>query len=489
MKVICLNPPFLGMFSREQRSPAITKSGTIYYPMWLAYGAGALMQAGHDVELIDAVPKGWTAEDVELHVRDEKPDLLVIATSTPSIHSDLEIGERCKRVKPDIVTVFVGVHVSAVPEITLRANKTADAVVIGEYEHTLVELAEKIHQSKSNWRSIKGLAYRDSENVFINEPRPAIENLDELPMVAAVYKQFLNYKDYFYSIARYPEVTLITGRGCAHRCIYCVYPQTLTGRRVRYRDIDAVLDEWEYVEKNFPEAKELFIEDDTMTLDKDRCSRLMKRKVERNIKIGFTANSRADVDLETLQWLKKGGCRLLCVGFESGNQGILDTMHKSLKLDQSREFVKNAKKTGIMVHGCYLVGLPGESRQTLEETLAFAKELNTDTAQFFPLMVYPGTEAYEWAKHQGYLKSEDFSQWLTPDGLHNCVVERSDLTNRELVEFCDRARREFYLRPRYMLFKLKQVILNPDEAKRTFKSLRKFWRYLLAGSFKQTSEK
>ena len=484
MKILCLNPPFLDHFSREQRSPAVTKSGTIYYPMWLAYGAGALIQAGYDVDLIDAIPRSWTLEDVRAHIETTRPSMVVCATSTPSVYSDLAVAKVAKSVDSRIVTVFVGVHVSALPQETLKSSDFADAVVVGEYEHTLVELAGKISSGEYDWQNIKGLAFRNEGKIQITPPRPPIEDLDSLPMVAEVYKRFLNFKDYFYSIARYPEVTLITGRGCAHSCIYCVYPQNMTGRRVRFRDIDSVLDEWQYVQENFEGVKELFIEDDAMTLNPKRCQSLMKRKIERKIKIGFTANSRADVDLETLKWLKKGGCRLLCVGFESGDQTILDNMHKNLKLDQSREFVKNAKKAGIMVHGCYLVGLPGETEETLERTLEFAKELNTDTAQFFPLMVYPGTEAYQWAKSNNYLVTEQFDQWLTPDGLHNCVVQGPDLTHKHLVEFCDRARREFYLRPRYMLFKLRQVMFRPDEARRTFKSLRRFWKYLFAGSFK-----
>ncbi len=460
----------------------MTKSGTIYYPMWLAYAAGALIQAGHDVDLIDAVPREWTHSDVKKYVHEKKPEMVVIATSTPSIGSDLQIGAICKEINTSILTVFVGVHVSAVPERTLRDSPSADAVVIGEYELTLVELAAYADQPRSEWTKINGLAFRDGDSIRINSPRALNDDLDSLPMVAEIYKRFLNFKDYFYSIARYPEVTLITSRGCVHKCIYCVYPQNMTGRKVRYRDIEKVLDEWEYVEKNFPGVKELFIEDDAMTLNPERCRELMRRKVERGIKIGFTANSRADVDFETLKWLKKGGCRLLCVGFESGNQEILDRMHKNLKLSQSRQFIKDAKRAGVMVHGCYIVGLPGETKETLERTLAFAKDLNTDTAQFFPLMVYPGTEAYDWAKAEGYLKTEDFSRWLSSEGMHNCVVEKPELTNEELVAFCDRARREFYLRPRYMIFKLKQVLVRPDEARRTFKSLRKFWRYLLMGS-------
>jgi len=452
--------------------------------MWLAYGAGSLLKAGHDVDLIDGVTRGWTRTDISRYIETEKPDILVCATSTPSIHSDLSVATLAKSVHPDIVTVFVGVHVSADPVRSLEACAEADAVVIGEYDQTLVDFAETAASGRSGWHGIKGLAWREGSTVHVNEKRPYIEDLDSLPMVADVYHKYLNFKDYFYSIARWPEVTLITGRGCDHHCIYCVYPQNMTGHHVRYRSIENVLDEWEFVEKNFQGVKELFIEDDAMTLDQERLRRLMARKVERGIRIGFTANSRADVDYETLRWLKKGGCRLLCVGFESGNQGILDNMGKQLRLDQSRRFVKDAKKAGVMIHGCFLLGLPGETRETMEETLAFAKELTTDTAQFFPLMVYPGTAAFRWAQKEGYLLTEDFSRWLTEDGMHNCVVERPDLTHRELVEFCDRARREYYLRPRYIVFKLRQIMTRPDEARRTMKSLKRFWRHLLFGSFR-----
>lgn len=484
MKILCLNPPFLAQFSREQRSPAVTKSGTIYYPMWLAYGAGSLTHAGFDVDLIDGVAKNWTRLDIETYLKTNKPGMVVCATSTPSISSDLQIAELVKELLPGATTVFVGVHVSAEPVRTLSACAAADAVVVGEYDLTLVDLAREVAASNSDWNAVKGIVWRQNGEIITNERRPYIEDLDSLPMVAEMYHKHLNFTDYFYSIARWPEVTVITGRGCDHHCIYCVYPHNMTGHKVRYRSIENVLDEWEYVEKNFTGVKELFIEDDAMTLDRERLRKLMARKIERGIKIGFTANSRADVDYETLKWLKKGGCRLLCVGFESGNQDILNNMGKQLKLDQSRQFVKDAKRAGVMVHGCFLVGLPGETEETLEETLRFAKELTPDTAQFFPLMVYPGTAAYNWARKNGYLLTEDFSRWLTEDGMHNCVVERPDLTNRQLVDFCDRARREFYLRPKYMIFKLRQIMTRPDEARRTLKSLRKFWKYLLFGSFK-----
>jgi radical SAM superfamily enzyme YgiQ (UPF0313 family) len=232
-------------------------------------------------------------------------------------------------------------------------------------------------------------------------------------------------------------------------------------------------------------VKEIFIEDDTFTVDRTRCREICRRLTQAKNRIQWTANARADVDLETLKLMKKAGCRLLCVGVESGNQEMLNSIKKGVTLNRIRRFFGDAKKAGILIHGCFLVGNRGESKESLEETLKFAKELNPDTAQFFPLMIYPGTEAYRLAKEENLIQTEDFSQWLTKEGLHNCVVRLPGLSSTDLVSFCDRARKKFYLRPAYLVFKLKQVFLHPSERIRTIRSLRTFFRYLFRGSFPQ----
>jgi len=244
-----------------------------------------------------------------------------------------------------------------------------------------------------------------------------------------------------------------------------------------------VIEEFRYIMKTFPYLKEVFIEDDTFTADRKRCQEICRRLIEMGSPISWTANARADVDYETLRLMHEAGCRLLCVGVESGNQQVLNNIKKGTTLKKIRRFFQDAKRAGILIHGCFLVGNKGDNRRTLQETLSFAKELNPDTAQFFPLMVYPGTEAYRWAKSQGQVLTEDFSQWVTREGLHNCVVKMSELTNEDLVAFCDRARREFYLRPAYVAFKLGQVIRHPSEIRRTVKSFTTFVRYLFRGTF------
>jgi len=177
--------------------------------------------------------------------------------------------------------------------------------------------------------------------------------------------------------------------------------------------------------------------------------------------------------------MKEAGCRLIIPGFESGVQQILNNMKKGITIEQSFEFAKNANKAGLLVHGCFMVGNPGETWKTMHETLKFAAKLNLDTAQFFPMIPYPGTEAYDWATKNAFLKSLSFDKWLTEDGLHNTIIDIEGLSADDLTGFCDYARRRYYLRPRYFLYKLKQFFSNYQEAKRTWKSLKIFFKHLM----------
>ncbi len=480
MKVLFLNPPFHYKFSRAQRSPAVTKGGTIYYPIWLAYATGVVEQAGYEVKLIDAPPQGKTIYDILNETKSFNPDIIIIDTSTPSILNDVKVGEKLKDALGAFV-VLVGTHVSALPEETLKLSKKIDAIAVGEYDYTILELVETLQHS-GDLSKILGISYQLNGKIYHNPKRPFIENLDELPFVSKVYKKHLNVRDYFYTICKYPEVTIITGRGCPYRCHYCVYPQVMFGHKYRKRSVENIVQEFEYIVNELPEVKEIFIEDDTFTIDKERVRNFSKLLLERGIKISWTANARFDVDYETLKIMHEAGCRMLCVGFESGDNRILRVMGKGLRQERAFQFVKDAQRAGILVHGCFMAGNPGETKKTLEKTLEFAIKLNPDTAQFFPIMVYPGTRAYEWANKHGYLTTNDFSQWVTKEGLHNCVVSTPYLSNRELVEWCDYARRKFYLRPQYIAYRTKRLILHPEDSKRILKSFKTFVRYLFRGT-------
>jgi len=482
MKILALNPPFLPRFSRESRSPAVAKSGTLYYPMWLAYAVGYLEKHGHEVLFLDAPGANLSMEEVGRKTIDFNPAMAIIDTSTPSIYADLETAASLKKLVPGLFTVMVGVHVSALPAETLKLNASADAVAFGEYDATLVDLAKTLESgsSESGLKTVEGLAFRAADGaVTVNKRRAYIENLDDFPFVSEVYKKHLDIGPYFYGHSLHPLIVIMTGRGCPFHCTYCVVPQVLQGHTYRKRSVESIVEEFAYIRGNFPHVKEIMIEDDTLTADKKRCAQLSRALIAKGLAaIPWSANARADLDYDTMRLMKAAGCRLFCVGFESGDQTILDNIKKGTKLDVIKRFVKDAKRAGIMIHGCFMVGNRGETRETLETTLRFAKLLNPDTAQFYPIMVYPGTADYAHFEEKGWIVSRNFREWITADGLHSSTVSNPDLPYEELVSFCNRARKRFYLRPRYILFKIMQGIRNPAEAKRTLKAFSTFRGYL-----------
>lgn len=484
MRIVTLNPPFFLKYSRESRSPAVARSGTLYYPMWLAYATGYLEKAGHEVLLIDATGASIDRNETVKKIKKFNPAMVVIDTSTPSIYNDIDVAKALKEKIPSLYVVLVGVHVSALPEQTLEISDQIDAVAFGEYDETLVELAAMLQNKNTTDRvleTINGLAFRSENGSIVkNKARPYIEDLDGIPFVSSVYKKYLDIDPYFYGHSRHPLVVIVTGRGCPYKCTYCVVPQTLQGHRYRKRSIESIVEEFLYIQKNFPGIKEIMIEDDTLTADRNRCRALANALIDaKATKIPWSANSRADVDYETMRIMKKAGCRLFCVGFESGDQSILDNIKKSITLEQIRKFIKDASKAKILVHGCFMVGNRGETKETLEKTLALAKELNPDTAQFFPIMVYPGTSDYQYYKEKGWIVTQDFRKWITDKGLHSSVVSNPDLSYEELVTFCARARKEFYLRPKYFFSKTVQIITHPSETKRIIKAGFTFFKYML----------
>jgi len=481
MKILMLNPPFLPKYSRFSRSPAVTKSGTIYYPIWHAYATGLLEKEGHDVKLIDAPADGLKRDDCYRIVREFKPQIVVVYTSTPSIYNDVEIGGNIKELLPDCFIVLTGPHVSVLSKESLELDKRIDAIARREYDMTLVEIANKL-DNKEDISNVAGLTLRVGNDIKSNPDRELIDDLDSIPFVSAVYKRHLRIEKYFYAHCRYPVVSIFTSRGCYGRCNYCVYPQQMFGRKQRQRSPENIVAEFEYIERELPQVKEVLIDDDTFSFNQEHTIKFCELMIQKNIKLLWTVECRANLKYETMVMMKKAGCRLIVVGFESADDQILKNIKKGLTVERMKQFVLDAKKAGIMIHSCFMAGNKGETRDTLMKSLKFAKEINADTCQFFPLMVYPGTEAYECAKANNYLTTTDFRNWLTKDGLHNCVVSTPELSAKDLVDFCDYARRSYYLSSKYLAYKVIQVMKNPDELSKTLKSAKTFIKYLFRRS-------
>ncbi len=477
LKVLMLNPPFLKRFSRPQRNPGVTRSDTMYYPYWMSYATGALEKDGFDVQFYDAPAAGKDYNEIEKRTLEFKPDMLVLDTSTPSIHNDVNVLEKLKAKLPDVKAVMVGTQATAMTDETFGFSEKIDFILRGEYDQTLRELAKTL-ENGGDPTKLEGVSYRSNGTVSHNPQRPLISDLDELPFVSEVYKRHLNIWDYFNPDCLFPNVTILTGRGCPYRCTFCLWTATLSGYKTRLRSVDSVLDELMYIQKEFPDARAIFFEDDIFTINEKRCVELCEGMIQRGFKLPWNANSRADISIETLQAMKAAGCRALCVGFETGNQEIIDAYGKRISVDDYYKFAKNARKVGIHMHGCFIVGGPGENRKTMEKTLKMACDLKPDTAQFYPLMVYPGTVEYERMKETGMLVTEKYEDYLTADGLHNCIIRTEDSTPEELIRWCDHARRVFYLRPSFIWYKFWQGLWDKDERKRTLKAFKVFVKHL-----------
>lgn len=432
---------------------------------------------GGECLLLDAPARLLAREEVLSRAADFSPEIVVCDTSTPSIYNDTAIAAELKRMLPRAFVVLVGTHPTALPEETLALAPRVDAVALGEYDYTLRDLARCL-KAGGDPAGVAGLCVRRGGSCVRTGARPLIADLDSLPFVSETYRRHLDIRDYYFAAADYPVIQIISARGCPQRCFFCVYPQTFHGRRFRPRSPENVAAEFRFIGEQFPEAREIGIEDDTFTADRRRAREICRLLVRHGNRVKWYTNVRADVDYETLAAMREAGCRLVTVGFESGSQEMLNRMKKGLSLKQSFAFMENARRAGILVHGCVMVGNPGETRESMEESLRFAKRLACDSFQFYPLIVYPGTEAYAWAKGNGYLLTEDYSRWLSPSHAHASPVSLPGLSTEDMERFCERAYRSYHFSPRYLARKLAQSVLMPSEGRRNLRSARRYASYL-----------
>jgi radical SAM superfamily enzyme YgiQ (UPF0313 family) len=475
-----LNPPFMPNFNRELRGEGMaTRAGTLYYPIWLSYAAGVLTQY-HEVKLIDAVAKGWSLNDVRLNINNFHPDIIVIDTNFASLNNDLKVAKSIKD-ETNAIIIFVGPPVSQFTEKILQSGYV-DIVARYEYDYTLLEIADMLERGELVLDKIKGISYVKDGQVKHNPNREFLssEDLDKIPFVSKVYKKYLNIRDYFLSSSLYPVVQIFTGRGCPFKCTFCSWPRTLMGHKYRMRSISNVLDEIEWIAENLKEVKEVFFEDDTFTVNKKRVLEFCKEYKERGLDIAWACNARADLDHETMKAMKKAGCRLVIVGYESGSDEILRNIKKGITTQQIREFAKNARKAGLLVHGDFIVGLPGETRETIEMTKKLIKEIKPDILQVQVATPIPGTEFYQWCKENGYLIIDDPNEYLDKDGHQKAVVSYPWLSAEKIVKAVDEILKEYYFSISYIPVVFRQIFRKNglNELDRLLRSAKVFINYI-----------
>ena len=481
MKVYLLNPPYLPHFGRGARWQDTGRGGTLYYPIWLSY-ATAVVEQEHETKLVDAPAWDWSIKDVVEDVKRFRPDLIVIDSSFPSLNNDIKVADEIKtNYENEVRTILVGPPASQFSDEILRRSDI-DAVARWEYDFTLKEMTGAIEEDR-DFKNIKGISYKENSKIIHTSNRPFThsDDLEGIPFVSKIYKKHLNIRNYFLGQSLYPEVQIFTGRGCPNQCTFCMWPQTLMGRKYRVRSTPNVLDELGWIQDNLKDVKEVFFEDDTFTISKERVLKFCKEYRERGLDVTWACNARADtLDLETMKEMKKSDCRLLIAGYESGSNEILKNIKKGFAVEQVKHFSKNAKMAGLLVHGDFIIGLPGETKETIELTRKLIKEVKPDILQVAVASPFPGTEFYEWCKEGGYLLTDDPNEYLDDQGHQKAIISYPELTNEEMVKEADAMLKRYYMSLNYVPLAMKQVLRKHglDEMRRLWYSAKMFLGYV-----------
>jgi hopanoid biosynthesis associated radical SAM protein HpnJ len=464
LRTLFLHPPSFEGFDggAGSRYQARREVRSFWYPTWLAQPA-ALVEGSR---LIDAPPAGLTLAEVAPLARDY--DLAVLHTSAPSFAHDVKVAEALREMNPRLRVGFVGAHVAVAREAALKASPAIEFVTGNEFDFTVREIAEGRPLSE-----VAGVSYRTNGHVHRTPERAPLEDMDRLPWVVDVYKRDLEVERYFIGYLLHPYVSLYTGRGCRSKCTFCLWPQTVGGQRYRTRSVEHVVSEIERATKLFPQVKEYFFDDDTFTDDLPRAEAIA-RGLGR-LGVTWSCNAKADVPYATLKVLKDNGLRLLLVGYESGSQAILNNIKKGIRLDRAREFTRNAKALGITLHGTFIMGLPGETRETIEATIKFALEIDPHTIQVSLAAPYPGTALYRQAQENGWLEADAL---VDAGGVQTSVLGYPHLGRTEIFASLDAFYRRFYFRPRKIFAIGAEMVRDREVLRRRLGEGVEFLRFL-----------
>jgi len=435
MRTLFLQAPSFDGFDggAGSRYQARREIKSFWYPTWLAQPAALVEHS----KLVDAPAHDQSLADVLPMAKDY--DLVVLHTSTPSFKSDVKTIQALKDANPNLKAGMIGAKVANDADGSLRAAPVVDFAARNEFDFTIKDVADGVR-----WDQIKGLSYRNSEGVVVhNEDRPILENMDSLPFVTPVYKRDLKIENYFIGYLKHPYISIYTGRGCKSRCTFCLWPQTVGGHRYRTRSVEHVLEEIAWAKKEFPQVKEFFFDDDTFTDNLPRAEAIAKGLGK--LGVTWSCNAKANVPRESLKVMHENGLRLLLVGYESGNQQILHNIKKGMRVEVAERFTKDCHDIGVTIHGTFILGLPGETKETIEETIQFANRINPHTIQVSLAAPYPGTFLYNQAVENGWL-DKDNAELVDEHGIQIAPLHYPHLSHQEIFNSLEVFYKRFYFR-------------------------------------------
>ena len=447
MKLILIVPPFP---VQERYTTGLAKVANVLPPLGLAYIAASLEEEDIEVEIIDAMALNLSFESLIERIHKAAPDIIGLSALTATFNRCLKIATGVKKLLPKTLIVLGGTHASLFPEDILKQSRAVDIVVIGEGEETMLELIQAVENDK-NLKDVKGIAFRNENKVIINQPRPPLQDLDKLPFPAWHLLPLDKYRPAPQAYKRLPLATMVTSRGCPFQCSFCSH--AVFGKIHRKRSPENVIQEIKYSYKKYS-IREIAIFDDVFTLDKSWIVRFCNFLIAEKLDLIWSCESRVDlVDLVILKKMRQAGCWNIFYGLESGNQEILNKISKGITLEQIRKAVKWTHEVGMEIRASFMLALPGETPKEAIETINFAKELNCKYTKFNITSPFPGTKLYSQAKTSGRLK-ENLDEYTTQ---HPIFVPSGYKDEQQILDMKKRAFREFYLRPKYIAKRIREI--------------------------------
>ncbi len=420
----------------------------------LAYIAAYLESQGFSVKVLDALAENVSLSEFAQRVRAVSPGCVGLSAMTYQIKSAARAAERLKEACPELKVLIGGSHVSVLPERTLEEFPAFDLAVLGEGETTTSNLMNRFDAPDNHWNTTKGICFREHASVRTNPIRPFVKDLDLLPFPAFHLFPLEKYFP-FYSRQYKPELPISSSRGCPFRCSFC---NTAMGKRIRLRSPESLVEEIQYDRDRFA-VQQIIFTDENFTGNRDRavafCNQIIDKGMNRDI--NYICQSRVAVDRESLASMRQANFTHITFGIESGNQEVLEKVHKGIRLEQSEQAVRWARELGMIIDGNFILGLPYDTKETIHETIRFACKLPLDYASFFLLVPYPGTEVMEMAR-QGkanlVLLSEDWDEYGKQVG---GALAHKHLPRRELELLQTYGYWKFYGRPRQLWGLFKKV--------------------------------
>jgi anaerobic magnesium-protoporphyrin IX monomethyl ester cyclase len=438
LKITLINPPQFTQYPQP--------------PLGLALIAAELEKAGHLVTLLDANALALEPEEIPGMIADA--DVIGLTAMTPTITTALKIAKLIKQTNPTVKIILGGAHATMLPRETMDSSPDIDIIIRGEGDESIIEVMKALEENRT-MESIAGISFRADGTTLQTADRSSNVDMDFLPFPAYHLLPWKRYRPHPPHGMSMPFAAVVTSRGCPYRCAYCSKP--VFGSKFRAQSPARVVDELAYLKDRFG-VKEVAFYDDSFTVDNKRVHAIADRIISSGLKINWTCETRVNlVDKELLNHMQMAGCYAVAYGIESASPEIMKTLHKDTTIEQVEAAVRASRESGLQVIGYFMLGSPGDTPDTIQQTIDLAKKLKVDFAQFAVTTPFPGTELYDiYMQNRKESISWDSFVYAGTDNPTTPVFESDKLTRDDLKKWLTQAYREFYLRPAYLWQRLRR---------------------------------